>query len=405
MAGNFDFGSLRDFIAKEMPRWPSGHRSMNPDDDDDAPPVNGRRPSDDDINLNTFARHEPITMEIAEPAPIGTGPKSNLDLVNECDNFPHYQTNPNLFFAHINTYYALYVKGYPDDELGYVLPSVANVFKGLPDWTLSEEERSLTLDGGATVAERSKIVEGTCKAMKATGHFKVLDKWRDELYPVYGPKGKLLFNMERSATSLFGVVTYGSHLTAYTRTRDAEDVEQIKIWVARRSPTKSTYPGMLDNTVAGGIATGDSPFETLVRECDEEASLPEAIVRKGAKAVGTVSYFHIRDRRAGGETKLLQPELQYVYDLELADDVVPKPRDDEVEAFELQTVAEVKRALRDGEFKPNCALVLLDFFVRHGLLSYEEDENYTEIVSRLHRKLEFPLPGVMTARSLGVQPS
>ncbi|KAI7604510.1 hypothetical protein KC319_g21893, partial [Hortaea werneckii] len=163
------------------------------------------------------------------------------------------------------------------------------------------------------------------------------------------------------------------------------------LWVPRRAATKQTYGGMLDNTVAGGIATGETPFESIVRESAEEASLPEELVRKNAKAVGTVTYFHIRDRRAGGETRLLQPECQYVYDLQLPEDVVPKPSDDEVEGFELKSVDEVKDALRDGEFKPNCAVVLLDFFVRHGVLTPEEEPAYSEIVSRLHRRLEFPM--------------
>jgi len=53
-------------------------------------------------------------------------------------------------------------------------------------------------------------------------------------------------------------------------------------------------------------------------------------------------------------------------------------------------VEEVREALRKGEFKPNCAVVLLDFFVRHGLLTAETEEAFIEIVARLHRRLEFP---------------
>ena len=86
---------------------------------------------------------------------------------------------------------------------------------------------------------------------------------------------------------------------------------------------------------------------------------------------------------------MLQPEVQYVYDLELGEDVIPKPSDDEVAEFNLMTVEEVKQALTDGKFKPNCALVLLDFFVRHGILT-ERDAGYIEILARLHRRLEFP---------------
>ncbi len=43
-----------------------------------------------------------------------------------------------------------------------------------------------------------------------------------------------------------------------------------------------------------------------------------------------------------------------------------------------------------GEFKPNCALVLLDFFVRHGIVTAENEPDYIDIVSRLHRRVEFP---------------
>ena len=87
---------------------------------------------------------------------------------------------------------------------------------------------------------------------------------------------------------------------------------------------------------------------------------------------------------------LLQPECQYVYDLEVEPGLKPKPNDDEVQGFYLWSVEEVKRHLVMGEFKPNCALVLLDFFVRHGILTAENEKNYIEIVARLHRKLPFP---------------
>ncbi|CAK4033757.1 related to thiamin pyrophosphokinase-related [Lecanosticta acicola] len=376
----FNLNRLRSFLPP-LPTWePKEGEDYDGDNDPDGPSTTGS------IDPDAIEQREPITMELAEPAPIGSGPKSNLDLINECDNFPYYQTDPKKFFAHINTYYALYVRGYPETELGYVLPSVAEVFRGLPDWKVEDSDRSLTLISGSNEEERSAIVQATVKAMHATGHFKVLSKWRDELYPVYGPKGELMFSMERSASALFGIVTYGVHMTAYTRNAEGE----MKLWVPRRAAEKQTYGGMLDNTVAGGIATGERPFESLVRESAEEASLPEELVRKGAKAAGTVTYFHIRDHRAGGETRLLQPECQFVYDLELSEDVVPKPSDDEVEGFELKTVEETKQALRDGEFKPNCALVLLDFFVRHGILTPETDEGYIEIVARLHRRLDFP---------------
>lgn len=409
MAGNFNFNlqSLKDYLPKDMPdfrqrlpSWPKAHTSMNPDDEEEEGPAT-TSPSmaqGKAADLPTDTTSAEPAMLFTEPKPIQPGPKANIDLLNECDNFPYYQSDTKMFFAHINTYYALYIKDLPDVELGYVLPSVAEVFRGLPDWKVDDKERSLTLVTEGNEEDRSKAVAMTCQALRHTNHFKVLKGWRDELYPVYGPSRELLFSIERSASALFGIVTYGVHMTAFTYSKRpksesevGDDEEELKLWVPRRAKSKQTYGGMLDNTVAGGIATGERPFECVVRESAEEASLSEELVRKNAKAVGTVSYFHIRDRRAGGETRLLQPECQYVYDLQLPEDVIPKPSDDEVEGFELKTVEETKMALRDGEFKPNCAMVLLDFFVRHGVLTAEEEPNYSEIVARLHRRLEFPM--------------
>lgn len=397
MTSNFNLSRLREYIPKElpnvqlprMPSWTQSHESMNPDEDQDGPSADSHP-----LESPTDTRANPDKLILEEPKPIASGPRSYLDLVNECDNFPYYQTDPNAFFARVNSYYGFYVKDHPTVELGYMLPSVAEVFRGLPDWKIDDGDRSITLITGSNEPERTRAVELMTKAMRATEHFKVLKGWRDELYPVYGPKGEVLLSMERSASALFGIATYGCHMTAYTmKTKEGghEGGKEMHLWVPRRAASKQTYGGMLDNTVAGGIATGESAFESLVREAQEEASLPEEIVRKGAKAVGTVSYFHIRDQRAGGETRLLQPECQYVYDLELDNDTVPKPSDDEVEGFELKTVEETKQALRDGEFKPNCAMVLLDFFVRHGIIT-ADDEGYIEMVARLHRRLDFPMP-------------
>lgn len=228
----------------------------------------------------------------------------------------------------------------------------------------------------------------TMDIARKNGYFSVLKGWRDELYAVYGPDGKKLLDVERSASPLLGVVTYGVHMTGYVVDKETG---AMSIWVPRRSATKSTYPSMLDNTVGGGITSGEDPFESLVREAMEEASLPEDVVRKHAKSAGRVTYWYIRDARAGGETGLLQPECQWVYDLELPEDVIPKPNDNEAESFELMTLDQVKAAMANGEYKPNCALTIIDFFIRHGILTKENEKDYDEIRERVRRKLEYPM--------------
>ena len=270
---------------------------------------------------------------------------------------------------------------------------IAQRFLITQHWSLDDESRRLTFqprdeDGVKKVTDldsRNRILAKDLKDLRDEKVFKVLTGWRSEEYPIYGPNRQLVLSMERSVTPLLGLVTYGVHMTAYVNTP-----EGMKIWAPRRAETKQTYPGMMDNTVAGGLSTGEEPFECLLRECEEEASLPKHVAER-AKACGTLTYFHVRDPRAGGETGLCQPECQYIYDLELSADVIPKPGDDEAIDFRLLSVKEVQEALADGKFKPNCAQLLLEFFVRHGILTAETDPDYVEIVSRLHRKLEFPL--------------
>ena len=52
-----------------------------------------------------------------------------------------------------------------------------------------------------------------------------------------------------------------------------------------------SFPGYLDNTVAGGIPSGLPIFESLVKECMEEANIGPDVVRKYARAAGSISYF------------------------------------------------------------------------------------------------------------------
>lgn len=219
--------------------------------------------------------------------------------------------------------------------------------------------------------------------------FKVLRAWRNEPWPVYNRTGDLLFSLERAAAGLLGVVRYGVHLSAYVQD---PATQEIKIWVPRRAADKSTYPSMLDNTVAGGLMTGEDPFECMVREADEEASLPEDVVRAHARSIGIITYIYITDERAGGEAGYIYPECEWVYDLPLPATTVPQPKDGEVESFMLCTVDEVRAQLAQGLYKPNCAVVLVDFFVRHGLLTRDNEPDYDTIVSRLHRVLPFPGP-------------
>lgn len=127
--------------------------------------------------------------------------------------------------------------------------------------------RTVTVFTQPTLEERNAAVKATVDYWRENQTFDLLKGWRDELYACYGPgKGgeghELLWTIERSASALFGIITYGIHLTAYVeigehKMREKNTKFGMLIWIPRRSKTKQTYPGMLDNTVAGGLAAGE----------------------------------------------------------------------------------------------------------------------------------------------------
>ena len=81
----------------------------------------------------------------------------------------------------------------------------------------------------------------------------------------------------------------------------------------------------------------------------------------------------------------LKPDVMTCFDLELPEDFVPHAQDGEVHAFELWPVDRVYETVRDtNQFKYNCNLVLIDFFVRHGLLR-PDDTDYFAIVEGLRQ--------------------
>ena len=316
----------------------------------------------------------------------------------DCRNsFPYHDDNPDFYNKYLKNYHAFKVNGI-NAVLGYVPNTVVESFPWPANsWAIDSSNQSITLMSPLdipTAASRSQIMAETLRQMAASGNFKILQGWRDERFPVYGPSGELVLEIERSASALFGVITCGVQMICYTPVEDGQGQSQdLRLWIARRSRLKQTYPGMLDSTAAGGLESGKSPRDAMACEATEEASLDTDLLEAQMKSVGCISYFHVRGCLAGGETGLLQPELEYMYECNMKpDDPVPKPKDSEVEDLRLWTVEQVLEALRNGEFKPNSAVVLIDFLIRHGVLVPEMESRYLDIITRFHRRLPFPIP-------------
>ncbi|CAN7140687.1 unnamed protein product [Brassica rapa subsp. narinosa] len=202
--------------------------------------------------------------------------------------------------------------------------------------------------------DRTRAVADVIKILGDKG---IIPGIRNELYPVKPSfNAPAVFSLERAAAPYFGLKGYGVHMNGYVE-RDG----QKSLWIGKRSLTKSTYPGMLDHLVAGGLPHGISCGDNLVKECDEEAGISKVIADR-AIPVGAVSYMDI-------DQYCFKRDVLFCYDLKLPEDFVPINQDGEVESFKLIPVAQVANVIRETSFfKANCSLVIIDFLFRHGLI-------------------------------------
>jgi len=199
----------------------------------------------------------------------------------------------------------------------------------------------------------------------------LLWSWVGEPFPVKASvTDPTRFVMERTLTAPLGCLTFGVHLNGYVRTHKG-----IELWVAKRSEQKPTFPGKLDNMVGGGQPAGLGLFENLLKECFEEAGISETQASQSV-ATGTISYRHTDGRG-------LKRDILYCYDLELPDSFVPVCQDGEVESFERLPIDDVLSLIETTDvFKYNCNLVIIDFAIRHGILTGDNTPDYAELCER-----------------------
>jgi 8-oxo-dGTP pyrophosphatase MutT (NUDIX family) len=191
-----------------------------------------------------------------------------------------------------------------------------------------------------------------------------LYRWRDEAFDVrVRPDGPALTQIDRGAIPSFGIQAVGVHVNGLVRREDS-----LHLWVARRARDKLLDPGKLDHIVAGGVPAGLDPAETLVKEAGEEAAIPPELAST-AVHVGVIGYAMARPEG-------LRRDWLHCYDLMLPVDFVPEAVDGEVEAFELWPLPRVAEAVRDtDDFKFNVNLVLIDLFIRQGLIAGAEADS------------------------------
>ncbi|KAJ1665805.1 hypothetical protein IW140_002887 [Coemansia sp. RSA 1813] len=251
-----------------------------------------------------------------------------------------------------------------------------------PVFVFDHAEKTLCFNTAyETEQQRSAALASVIDELRASNAWPTLRKWRNELYPICsGKKQSPPVMVERAASFNFGIRTFGVHINGIVR--PAKEGDPVRMWIAKRAQTKQTWAGYLDNMAAGGIGNGDGIFASVVKECAEEADI-SADIAATAKGAGTVQYMMLSELG-------VQPDTIYVFDLELPADFVPRPNDGEVEDFYLWTMDEVLAKIRAGLFKPNCAVCAIDFMIRQGILTAENEPDYLEIIDNIHVYLPFP---------------
>ncbi|MFJ1300106.1 DUF4743 domain-containing protein [Pseudomonadota bacterium AL_CKDN230030165-1A_HGKHYDSX7] len=178
--------------------------------------------------------------------------------------------------------------------------------------------------------------------------------WRDELLDVTAGEHHLGV-IERAAMRPLGLVTRAVHLNAWT--------PDGRLWIARRSLSKSTDPGMWDTLVGGLVGSGEPLDTALVRECGEEAGLdPHQLTQRGP--LRTVLRMHRR-----------LPEGYQVEDLLTSSCVLeagtePANRDGEVMEIAAVSEARAVHLIESSEITLEAALVIVEDILHrraHGL--------------------------------------
>lgn len=184
--------------------------------------------------------------------------------------------------------------------------------------------------------------------------------WRNETFGLLHRSGEVpLALIERASARFWGSLTLGAHCNGLASGATPDGAPQL--WLGRRSHTKSTDPGMLDNLIGGGVPADQTPLQALHREGFEEAGLSLAQMQA---ARPTSVYRIVRDIPEG-----LQNEDIHVHEIELPAALVPVNQDGEVAEFIRVDVATALRHVQAGELTVDASIATLDCALRHGWIA------------------------------------
>jgi isopentenyldiphosphate isomerase len=276
-------------------------------------------------------------------------------------------------------YYYFMIQGY-SKPFGYMHKSILQGLNLSSSWQIDKEQRTLTMvsSKSTTFKGRTEVMREALQQAVKEGKATSPQRFYDEPLRVVSSEGEHVLDMDRSGLDPFGVISFSAHMIGFVN-----DGNSIKYWVPKRSPTKPTVPNKLDSTVAGVVRSSEQPIDCMVRKIAAEASLPAEYTKANIVSCGTISYqMSITSTGNPG----CQHITSYLYEMEFKEGVAPQPGNDEVGTFTLMTQEDVMTALENGDFVANRAMVWVAYFIRHGILTLDNEPDFVEICRRLHKE-------------------
>jgi len=231
---------------------------------------------------------------------------------------------------------------------GSLRRSVAQTLHKMPSVRLTAHTVHIG-EGLLTAHALNEVLAEIALALKAAGQ---APGWRNELLDVWSDQNQSIAGIERGVVRPLGLVTKAVHLNGLSADGG--------VWVARRSLTKATDPGVWDTLVGGLVGYQEDPEIALIRESDEEAGLeaPQMVHRT---ALRKITRMH-RQVKEG-----FQAEDVLTSECVLDPGVIPQNKDGEVMEIACLAPEAIMRMLGEDAFTIEASIVLAEDLLRRSV--------------------------------------
>ena len=225
---------------------------------------------------------------------------------------------------------------------------------GLPEVRIRGGDRR-SESGIVPTATLDRWLQEWAESLQGRG---LLPGWRGESIRIYGAReAEPLFSVERALLRPLGLLLRSVQVNVFT----VED-KRLRVWIARRAEHKPVDGGKLDALVGGGIVGDETPLETLVRECAEEAGMDRQMARR-AVPVGVIDSIRAA---SDGAIRVLHRERLMLYDLRVPPEFTPRPADGEIAEIHCLSPRRLQASLDGEAWSDEGAWATRDLLSRHS---------------------------------------